>query len=200
MKKHQEASAWFDGLYAKNKETQENIPWARFSVNPLLQAYLEKKTSHRGKALVIGCGLGDDAEALAAVGYEVVAIDVSENALSQAKERFPKSQVNYEKQDIFEMPARYHEHFDFVFESLTIQSLPVEFRRKMIQAVSDTVATGGALLVVAHERSKIFDGPPWPLTREQIDIFLHTLKEQSFEIVTEPSGISQTRFCVLYEK
>ena len=200
MKKHQEASAWFDGLYAKNKETQENIPWARFSVNPLLQTYLEKKTRHQGKALVIGCGLGDDAEALAELGYDVVAIDVSESALSQAKERFPNTKVFYEKQDIFEMPTEYDAHFDFVFESLTIQSLPVEFRTQMIQAVSDTVAKGGELLVVAHERTKMFDGPPWPLQREEIDLFLKECKEISFERVMEPSGISDKRFCVLYEK
>ena len=142
-KAHNKASAWFNDLYKAHKDTHENIPWARLEVNPLLKTYLDEQTKHRGNALVIGCGLGDDAIALEAVGYTVTAIDVSEVALSVAKERFPKSETTFEKQDIFDMPEKYNRYFDFVFEALTIQSLPVEFREKMIKAVADTVAIDG---------------------------------------------------------
>lgn len=201
MKPHNKASAWFEGLYRENRESHENIPWARREVNPLLQSYLDKEDTHKGKALVIGCGLGDDAVALEKAGHEVTAIDVSQTALDLAKERFPESGVNFERQDIFDMPTRYREYFDFVFEALTIQSLPVEFREKMIEAVADTVAVGGELLLVAHKREGSFEGPPWPLTREEVDLFKkHGLTELAFELHTEESQISQTRFRVHYKK
>jgi len=122
MQEHNRASAWFNELYEEHKEKHENIPWARGSVNPLLESYLSDKTeTHKGKALVIGCGLGDDA-----------------HALELAKE-----------------------HFDFVFEALTIQSLPIEFRKKMINTIADTLALNARLLLVAHKREDDFKGPPF---------------------------------------
>jgi len=141
---HNKASDWFDGLYQENKDTHENIPWARQAVNPLLQSYLDEEDAHQGKALVIGCGLGDDAMALAEAGYDVTGIDVSKTALDLAKARFPNTSIDFKKQDIFD----YEETFDFVFEAFTIQSLPVEFREKMVKAVVNTIAKGGKLLLV----------------------------------------------------
>jgi len=198
---HNQASAWFDEVYEKNRESHENIPWARQAVNPLLESYLHDKQTHQGKALVIGCGLGDDAKALEEVGYEVLAIDVAQSALDLAQERFPNSTIRFEKQDIFDMPQKYNEHFDFVFEAFTIQSLPVEFREKMIEAVAYTVAPKGRLLVVAHKRNHQFDGPPWPLEEIEVAMFQeHGLKELTFELHEEKSAISPHRFRVLYEK
>jgi len=201
MQEHNKASAWFNDLYEEHKENHEKIPWARKAVNPLLQSYLEDESNtHKGKALVVGCGLGDDAHALEVAGYEVVAIDVSEAALEIAKERSVGSSIKYEKQDIFDMPQKYDEHFDFVFEALTIQSLPREFREKMIAAVVKTLAPNAKLLVVAHKQQREFDGPPWPLTQEEVDLFKsHGLKELSFELHTGESQVSSTHFRVLYQ-
>ncbi|MCF6245227.1 MAG: class I SAM-dependent methyltransferase [Sulfurovum sp.] len=191
------ATEWFDDLYKNNKTTQENIPWARQAVNPFLQTYLDEEKVHKGTALVIGCGLGDDAKALELAGYTVTAIDVSQTALDLAKERFKDSTITFIKQDIFE----YEEQFDFVFEALTIQSLPIEFREKMIKAVAGTVADGGELLLIAHKREAMRGGPPWPLTKEEVDLFKnHGLRELSHELHTEDSKISNTRFRVLYKK
>ena len=202
MQEHNRASAWFNDLYEKHKENHENIPWARQAVNPLLDSYLsDAENRHAGRALVIGCGLGDDAHALEVAGYNVLAIDVSQVALELAQKRSEGSSIVYEKQDIFDMPDKYKGCFDFVFEALTIQSLPIEFREKMIHAISETLAPKGRLLLVAHQREKEFDGPPWPLTQEEVDLFkVHGLKELSFELHSEESNISQKKFRVLYEK
>lgn len=201
MQEHNKASAWFDNLYKQCENNHENIPWARQDVNPLLQTYLDENKEHKGKALVIGCGLGDDAYALDKAGYDVLAIDVSQTALNLAQERFRDSKVNFEKQDIFDMPQKYYEDFDFVFEALTIQSLPVVFREKMINAVVNTVTKDGKLLVVAHKYRGNNDGPPWPLTDEHISLFKTlNMKELSFKLINEISGISNTKFRVLYIK
>jgi len=197
MNAHNKASEWFDGLYREHEKSQENIPWARQAVNPWLQSYLDEVLSHRGKALVIGCGLGDDAYALELAGYDVTAIDVSESALMQAKKRFPNSRVSFEKQDIFE----YEETFDFVFEAFTIQSLPLEFRQQMIEVIANRVKNEGYLLLVAHQQEHKFDGPPWPLTLEDIQAFeKYELIEHSRNIYQEKSRISNTRFRVLYKR
>ena len=201
MQEHNKASAWFENLYKQNENSHENIPWAKKDVNPLLQTYLDKKILHKGKALVVGCGLGDDAYALELAGYEVVAIDVSKVALELAREKFPDSKVSFELQDIFDMSKKYQEHFDFVFEALTIQSLPVEFREQMINAIGDTLALNARLLLVAHEKQKETDGPPWPLTKDEVDMFKsYGLKELAFEMHSEKSKISSSKFRVLYAR
>jgi len=201
QKAHKKASAWFDGLYKDNKESHENIPWARQAVNPLLESYLDEDVVHKGRVLVIGCGLGDDAKALEDAGYDVVAIDVSQTALGLAKERFPEASVQFEKQDIFDMPEKYNGYFDFVFEAFTVQSLPIAFRDKMIKAIANTVRVGGKLLLVAHKKEENFDGPPWPLTQAEVDLFkAEGLRELTHELHTESSKISNTRFRVFYEK
>lgn len=198
---HIQATEWFDDLYTKSKNNYENIPWAKLEVNPLLQSYLESKQSHKGKALVIGCGLGDDAKALEMVGYEVVAIDISQSALDMAQERFPSETIKFEKENIFDMPKKYEKHFDFVFEAFTIQSLPIEFRQKMMKSIGNTLKLGALLLIVAHKRDKDFSGPPWPLTQAEIDYFKTCqLNEVSFKIEDEPSHISATKFNVIYQK
>jgi len=201
MKAHNKASAWFDELYKQHQNNHDNIPWARQNVNPLLQTYLDEKKEHKGNALVIGCGLGDDAYALFKVGYHVVAIDVSQTALDLAKKRFSDADIEFVKQDIFDMPEKYDEHFDFVFEALTIQSLPREFREKMIHAVAKTLKKGGELLVVAHKHNGNTSGPPWPLTQEEVNLFKDAgLKELKFELINEDSHISNTKFRLLYTK
>ena len=144
---------------------------------------------------------GDDADALANAGYDTLAIDISQTALDIAQKRFEGAGISFEKQDIFDMPDKYFENFDFVFESLTIQSLPREFRTKMIKSVSDSVSKEGELLVVAHKKQLSDGGPPWPLTQVEIDQFLdNNLREESFELITEQSNISNTRFRILYKK
>lgn len=201
MKAHNKASAWFDDLYRKHQDDHDQIPWARQDVNPLLQTYLDEEHEHSGRALVIGCGLGDDAYALHKRGYAVVAIDVSQTALDIAEQRFSDTDIEFVKQDIFDMPQKYSEHFDFVYEALTIQSLPVEFRTHMIKAIADTVAKNGTLLVVAHKHNGDRSGPPWPLTHQHIEIFLtEGLEELSFELHEEKSEISDMKFRVLYQK
>jgi SAM-dependent methyltransferase len=200
MKAHNQASAWFNDLYSEHKDNHDKIPWAKLEVNPLLKSYLNETEVHQGKALVVGCGLGDDARALELAGYDVLAIDVSEKALELAGERFPDSKIIFEKQDIFDMPEKYHAHFDFVFEAFTIQSLPVKFRENMIKAVADTIAPNGKLLLVAHKKKLTLSGPPWPLKKDEVDLFKNHLTEVIFELHPSKTLFALEQFRVLYQK
>jgi len=84
---------------------------------------------------------------------------------------------------------------------LTIQSLPVVYREKMVKAVVRTVAKGAKLLIVAHQHSGNNDGPPWPLTDDDIALFkTEGMQELSFKLVNETSKISDIKFRVLYQK
>ena len=74
---------WFDDLYKRAGGNFETIPWADRAVNPHLAAWCEREGLPRPgeRVVVVGCGLGDDAEYLAGLGAVVTAFDISETAI-----------------------------------------------------------------------------------------------------------------------
>jgi SAM-dependent methyltransferase len=128
---------------------------------------------HGRRALVVGAGFGDDAELVAGLGFETVAFDVSPSAIAAARRRHPGSDVRYVVADLLDPPAEWRAAFDLVVESLTAQSLPDPPRPRAIANVAAMVAPGGTLVVIAaaREPGEAANGPPWPLTRAEIDAF-----------------------------
>ena len=77
-----DALGWFDALYKEAGGDNGRIPWADLEPNKFLVRFAEQ-TNLRGnnrKALVVGCGLGDDARFLHDLGFDVTAFDISETA------------------------------------------------------------------------------------------------------------------------
>jgi SAM-dependent methyltransferase len=169
-------TAWAEQLYREVQAGRAQAPWDRGSAHPLLiewaQQHLPDGAGRR--ALVVGSGLGADAELIAGLGFDTVAFDISPTAVELTRERYPESRVEYVAADLLDPPAEWRGAFDFVVESLTVQSMPRTVRPEAIAAVSSMVAPGGVLLVIAtklgeHESPE--EGPPWQLTRDELDSF-----------------------------
>ncbi|HLO83633.1 MAG TPA: class I SAM-dependent methyltransferase [Nostocaceae cyanobacterium] len=169
-------TAWFETVYARSQGDTNQIPWAKLTPHPYLQNWLDTytPTSEKPTAVVIGCGLGDDAEAIAAKGYQVTAFDISPTAVNWCQQRFPNSQVNYTVADLLAIPPQWQQAFDLVFECRTIQSLPLSIRSTVIEAVASLVAVGGTLLLVSafRETEAQPEGPPWPLSASEFSQFI----------------------------
>ena len=133
---------WFEPLYAEGDPSK--IPWADLKVNPNFEEWLVRKNLHGEgrRALKVGCGLGDDAERLAELGFEVTAFDISPAAIGWCKKRFPKTKVQYLVHDLFSPPSEWKGAFDFVLEFYTLQVLTPDLRERAIQCISDFVAPG----------------------------------------------------------
>jgi len=169
-----EATGWFAPLYTAARGGERQIPWDRGEAHTLLQEW----TAARGlrgegrRALVVGAGLGFDAEHLAALGFATTAFDVAPTAVDMARERFPGSAVDYRVADLLDLPREWTGAFDLVVEIITVQALPEELRTPATTAVASTVAPGGTLFVISGIRDGAPEpGPPWPLTREQVEAF-----------------------------
>lgn len=177
---------WFDRLYAA-ATGERDIPWARLAPNRLLLNW-PKWRSMAGKdrlALVVGCGLGDDAEEVARKGFRVTAFDISETAVNWARSRFSDSSVDYRVADLYNLPEEWRGNFDFVLESTTLQSLPGDIRPQAMDCITECLSPGGTLLVICFgERpgdNPAF-GPPWGLTRAELGRFAECgLEEVKFE-------------------
>jgi SAM-dependent methyltransferase len=167
-------TAIFEPLYVAAAEGREVLRWDRGGPHPLIDEWARYVTGSGRRALVVGSGFGPDAELFAERGFDVVAFDVSPTAIASARERFPQSDVDYRVANLLDPPPHWSHAFDLVVESLTVQSLPVAFHARAIANVARMVAPGGTLLVIAKARDESGgpdDGPPWPLTRAEVESF-----------------------------
>lgn len=166
-----DAVGWFERLYAEAERGDAVVPWADLAPNPHVVAWLERERPAPGRALDVGCGLGDTAEDLARRGFDVVAFDVAPSAVAQARARFPHSRVDYRAADLLALPRDFEGAFDLVVECYTLQVLPPEARARAVAALRRTLRPGGTLLVVARGREPA-EPPgqmPWPLTRAEVE-------------------------------
>ena len=197
---------WFEALYAEAGTDNSAIPWADMEPNPRLLEFWQKHplTTAGKRALVIGSGLGDDSEQLAAWGFQTTAFDISPTAIAATKQRYANSKVEYLVADLFNPPAAWSRTFDFVLEVYTVQAFTGDLRARAIAKIAEFVAPGGELLVIARGRAEDEpedQGPPWPLTRDEIDGFRRAgLEEESFEDYADPEPPWVRRFRALYRR
>jgi SAM-dependent methyltransferase len=169
-------TGWFEALYAEAEAGDTVVPWADGDANPHLIEWAERRrldgTGQR--ALVVGCGLGYDAEFLARLGYAVTAFDVAPTAIARAIRENPGTGVAYLTADLLAPPPAWAGAFDLVVEAYTVQALYGPVRARALAALPSPVAPGGTLLVIARatndaepERDPAM--MPWPLTRAELD-------------------------------
>jgi len=197
-------TGWFESLYAAAAGDAQNIPWADLRPNIHLVAWLDAHgVRGEGKrALVVGCGLGDDAEELARREFDVTAFDVASTAIAWCRRRFPHTRVAYQVADALHPPSQWTRAFDFILESYTLQALPAGPRDEAMRSISKLVAPGGSLLVICRGRDEGDDEPlepPWPLTRAELRRACNeSLVEASFEDFIEQGEEPVRRFRVLF--
>ena len=201
-----QATGWFEELYKSAGGDADAIPWADRSPNPNLVAWLDRaKVTMSGRALVVGCGLGDDAEELSRRGWKVTAFDISPTAIGWCKQRFPASKVEYVAADLLDPPKQWNRAFDFVFESYTLQAVPPEVRERMVPRVGELVAPGGTLLIICRARDENEEQAslPWPLPKSALSPLVKQcgLTERAFEdFLDEQDDPPARRFRAVYQR
>jgi len=198
-------TGWFDSIYTDAEGNYRDVFWADLTPNPYLLEWLEKHASESrgGKAIVIGCGVGDDAEAISAAGYEVTAFDISPEAIRLCKNRYPNTKVNYLIADLFDYPLQWAESYDLVYECNTIQVLPGKYRIKARDSMISLLAPGGYILVSCRSRMKgeQEDDIPLPLDKQEIDGFIRCgLSEESFLAYNDTQLPSVPHFFAVYKR
>jgi len=177
-------NGWFEEFYAQAEGDIRKVYWADLKPNPLLLDWISERTNIAGKtAITIGCGLGDDAEALSQHGYQVTAFDISASAIAMCQQRYSDSSVKYLVEDLFNLPVKWMQGFDLVYECNTIQILKGPNRIQSVKAIVDLVAPGGEVLVSCRSRKagEQMNTFPLALDRDEIDGF-------------KRAGLSETHF------
>jgi hypothetical protein len=196
---------WFNSIYTDAEGDHTGVFWADLEPNPYLLEWLQRHSGqHAGrKATVIGCGVGDDAEALHEAGYAVTAFDIAPEAIRLCQQRYSDSQVDYLVADLFDYPPEWEEHFDLVYECNTIQVLPGKYRIMARDAMISLLVPGGTILVSCRSREKgeLEDEIPLPLDKEEIDGFVRCgLSEESFVAYDDDQEPPVPHFFATYKK
>jgi hypothetical protein len=196
---------WFERLYAESGGEAAAITWGDLGPNPGLTAWLAReRIEGAGRdAAVVGCGLGDDAQAIAGAGFRVTGFDLAPTAITWARRRFPSEAIRFEVADLLAPPGGWAGRFAFVFEAYTLQAVPADVRRRMLAPLASLVAPGGTLLVVTRGREP--SDPegllPWPLTKADLaPLETGSLKLKQFEDYLDDEQPPLRRFRVEYRR
>lgn len=161
-------TGWFEELYHSSGGDAGSIPWADGVPNPFLVTWAER-VGLRGqdeRALVTGCGLGDDAVFLAERGFAVTAFDIAPTAVEWARRLHPHRAIHWHVADLFAPPDEWRQAFALVVDVHTVQPLPPHLQPAAIAAIASFVAPGGRVVAVCRAREEHQEptGPPWPLS------------------------------------
>jgi hypothetical protein len=161
----------FEDCYRAAGRDPTTLPWANQAPHPAVVGWLDRHAGDPGRAIVVACGLGDDAEAVAGRGWDVTAFDISPTAIEWCRDRFPASTVDYRMADLLDLPPEWPGSFDLVVEVWTVQSLPYDRQPEAMLHIAGLITPGGTLLlasIVRAEASGPVAGPPWPPSREEL--------------------------------
>ncbi|RAH14382.1 MAG: SAM-dependent methyltransferase [Methanobacteriota archaeon] len=164
--------SWFEELYLKADRNSEEIPWARMNPHPKMVEWIKNNPEIKGNALVVGCGLGDDAEWLVNNGFNVTAFDVSKSSIEWCQERFPHSLVNYCTVDLLSHPHYWEKSFDLIVEIHILQAIPEKIRESAAEILPKLLTSTGNLLCIGRLLDKNTDdysGPPWSLKQDWLE-------------------------------
>lgn len=169
-------TGWFDSIYKNAQGDFTKVFWADLEPSSYLVDWLkENPIKKKNKtACVIGCGVGDDAQALSQFGFDVTAFDISPSAIELCINRYPNTKVSYVVADLFDYPKEWFEKFDVVYECNTIQVLPDGYRQKARVAMSSLLTKDGYILVSCRSRNEgeKEDEIPFPLSKSEMDEFV----------------------------
>lgn len=110
-----------------------------------------------GRALDLGCGEGGDAKWLASQGWQVTAVDISDEALRRAAEDAGElaARIDFQHHDL----TRTFPEGQFDLVSAQFLQSPVDWDRStLLRRAAGAVAPGGIFLLVDHGAA-----PPWSM-------------------------------------
>jgi SAM-dependent methyltransferase len=198
--------SWFDRLFAAGARGQVPVPWRRHQPHPLPAnwASAQEFSGAAQRAVVVGCGLGADAEYVASLGFDTTGFDISGTAIRLARRRFPGSTVRYVVADLLNYPQAWQRAYELVIEIITVQALPDPPRRQAIANVSRLVGPGGTLLAIAAVHDDDTPStmlPPWPLRRAEIEAFgADGLNPTRIEITVTPGEPDDHRWLAEFRR
>ena len=133
---------FWDRFYRQRRESGRDLDWAGLWTGPFLVPLREAGVQ---TVLEMGCGTGNDAARLAGEGYSVTAIDLSGEAIGQARARFG-SMARFMEADMTQRLPFPDGSSDAVMSNVAMHMFPDDVTRAVFAEVGRLVRPGGLFL------------------------------------------------------
>jgi SAM-dependent methyltransferase len=181
-----------------NAVSVEDMPWYTDCLDEDLIIALSEYAPLPGRLLELGTGPGTAAARLAALGYEVVAVDIASAAVEQARLRFGtlNPRLTYKIADVCQSLLHLGS-FDYAFDRGCFHGISPEEREQYVQHVAEVIRPGGRLFLKVFSRDEPGDRGPYRFTETEItEIFkgtfsVHYATKSTFEgsLAHSPKGL-----------
>lgn len=163
MAEHVDDPGFWDNRYITN-----GAGWDLKTPTPAFVSLVKKgEYISPGTLFIPGCGKGYDAVFAAEHGFNVTALDFSEQALLQAKKLAAEKQsdVRFLNQDIFTLDEALI--YDYVFEYTTYCAINPARRKDYVEKISSLLKPGGRLIALLFPIDGREGGPPYNIDVEE---------------------------------
>lgn len=144
MKKYYEA---YEERYKQVHE--KGVSWTTNNNTKIVDDVINKYHLEKTKMLEIGCGEGRDARYLLSKGYNLLAIDISKEAIKYCKDNDNLHKNNYKMLDVLEENNERNE-FSFIYSIACIHMLVLdEDRNKFYQYIYNNLSDDGYYLILS---------------------------------------------------
>jgi SAM-dependent methyltransferase len=133
---------FWDQFFQRRRESGADLDWGGVWTEPFLGPLEEAAVA---AILELGCGTGNDAARLAAAGYAVTAIDLSSEAIAQARAKFG-GLAWFMVADMTRQLPFPDESFDAVMSNVAVHMFPDDVTRAVFAEVRRLVRRGGLFL------------------------------------------------------
>ena len=133
---------FWDQFFRQRRESGHDLDWGGLWTGPFLVRLREAGVR---TILELGCGTGNDAARLAGEGYSVTAVDLSGEAIKQARTRFG-SKARFAVADIAQRLPFTDGSFDAVMSNVAMHMFPDGVTRALFAEVRRLVRPGGLFL------------------------------------------------------
>jgi SAM-dependent methyltransferase len=159
----------------------DEIPWNNMEPPELLVELVESGKVEAGRALDLGCGLGNYAIWLAGKGFDVVGVDASPTAIKIAKRNAKKKKVKCEfvVADLTGEWPDLGRQFDFVYDWGLLHHIMPKNRDKYIENVHRVLKPKGKYVSLCfNEKDTAFEGTgKYRGTRLGTNVYLSSEKQ-----------------------
>ncbi len=138
-----------------------------------------------GRMMVVGAGRGHDARLFAQHGFEVIAADISAQAVRDMRALAdPEASVEVLQADLFELPAALDRSCDYVLEYTCFCAIDPRRRGEYAGRIARLLAPGGILIALLFPVTRHAGGPPFAVDPE---VFVGLLADQGFTLLERES-------------
>ncbi|MFC4777757.1 class I SAM-dependent methyltransferase [Paenibacillus sp. GCM10023252] len=139
---------WWNKFY---QDKTKQVPFFKLYPDENLVSYFDSKCMERGKVLELGCGNGRNAIYMTELGCKVDAVDISEEAITWAKENAASRnvEVNFICDNVLNLDFT-ENAYDFIYDCGLLHHLVPHQRMQYIELINRVLKSGGSFGVVCY--------------------------------------------------